>query len=133
MTFKWNVRVYYEDTDAGGLVYHTKYLNFLERARTEWLRTLGCEQNSLRTQHQVIFVVKSMSVEYLKSASFNDMLEVKSDIVALKKASVDFSQTVMRSDEVLLSAELTIVCVDANVHKPVAIPSHLFKEFNYAK
>jgi len=88
--FDWPVRVYYEDTDAGGVVYHSKYLNFMERARTEWLRHLGFEQTVLRDDMQILFVVHSMSIDFKKPAKFNDLLQVSSELEKLGRSSFSF-------------------------------------------
>lgn len=132
-SFSWSIRVYYEDSDVGGVVYHAQYLKFLERARTEWLRALGYEQSALRADFKLIFVVKSLAIEYIKPAYFNDLLEVQSRIVAVKKASMDFIQTINRADEALLQAELTVVCVTTETFKPHAIPSCLFEDLSRAR
>ena len=93
------VRVYYEDTDAGGVVYHSKYINFFERARTEWLRQLGFELDELADQQQLLFVVKSVSCDYRKPALFNNELFVSAEIRELGKTSITFVQKVMRKQK----------------------------------
>ena len=132
MAFEWDIRVYYEDTDAGGVVYHAQYLKFLERARTEFLRSLGYEQDALRDDLQLIFVVKSLVIEYLKPAYFNDVLEIQSNIIAVRKVSVDFTQTIIRNGESLVTAELTVVCIAAGSFRPMAIPSRLLADLHNA-
>ena len=132
MAFEWDIRVYYEDTDAGGVVYHAQYLKFLERARTEFLRSLGYEQDALRDDLQLIFVVKSLVIEYLKPAYFNDVLEIQSNIIAVRKVSVDFTQTIIRNGESLVTAELTVVCIAAGSFRPTAIPSRLLADLHNA-
>lgn len=128
MTFKFPVRVYYEDTDAGGVVYHSNYLNFYERARTEYLRDLGFEQDELLTQN-IVFVVRRCEIDYLKPAKFNDQLVVTVEIEKIKRASVTFKQKIMSNAGNLLStAQVVVVCVALEHMKPTAIPSIILKE-----
>lgn len=127
------IRVYYEDTDAGGVVYHSNYLNFMERARTELLRELGYDQDVLATELGVLFVVRSIQLEYLKAARFNEQLIVSTSIAKLARASVVFQQDIRRIDkhartathqdnEHLTSAQVKVACVNAASFKPMAIP-----------
>lgn len=140
-SYKFNipVRVYYEDTDAGGVVYHSNYINFFERARTEWLRSLGFEQNLMISEHQVIFVVRALDCEYLRPALFNDELFVTADIRELGKTSVVFKQQIIRAstDEekskhgehvILAQGNVTIVAVDSTKLKPKRLPSFLLEK-----
>lgn len=128
--FSFPVRVYYEDTDAGGVVYHANYLKFFERARTEMLRAMGCEQDELRAKENILFVVRSVQVDYLRSALFNDLLEVSCHINELKKASLTFEQHIRRQNEVLCSGIIRIACLEANTMRPKAIPNHLIDSLN---
>jgi acyl-CoA thioester hydrolase len=114
--------VYYEDTDAGGVVYHSNYLNFMERARTEWLRALGFEQTVLRDGLGVIVVIHSLQVAFKNPARFNDMLQVNCALVSAGKCSMDIAQTIIRDGKLLLEAQVKAVFVDAVSFKPVAIP-----------
>ena len=123
MAFAWPVRVYFEDTDSGGVVYHANYLNFMERARTEWLRALGFEQTTLKNQLGIIFVVHSMSIQFKSPAHFNDALEIKSELVKIGHSSVEFLQTIVRKEQVLIVATVKLACVDASKFKPVTIPA----------
>lgn len=123
MGFDWPVRVYFEDTDSGGVVYHANYLNFMERARTEWLRTLGFEQTILKSDLGIIFVVHSMSIQFKSPARFNDLLEIKSQLVKIGHSSFEFLQTTVRKDEVLLVATVKLACVNVASFKPVRIPA----------
>ena len=125
--FIWSVRVYYEDTDVGGMVYHANYLKFFERARTEMLRTFGYEQDSLKANASVILVVRSVQVDYLRPALFNDLLQVSAELTEIKKASFTFSQQIIRGDEVLSSGIIRIACLDADTLRPKAIPEYLFE------
>ena len=120
--FAWPVRVYYEDTDAGGVVYHARYLYFLERARTEWLRSLGFEQDLLRDQLHCLFVVRSLSAHFKKPALFNDLLQVYSTVKPIKNTRLQFSQTIKRHQHGLFEAQVEVVCVDSHNFRPRSIP-----------
>ncbi|GAA5219368.1 tol-pal system-associated acyl-CoA thioesterase [Corallincola platygyrae] len=123
--FHWPVRVYYEDTDAGGIVFYANYLKFFERARTEWLRELGIEQDLLLKQG-IGFVVRSVVMNNLASAKFNDMLDVTAEIVVRKKASLVFRQAIRNQDDILIAtAEVKVACVNLNQAKPIAIPEQI--------
>lgn len=121
-------RVYYEDTDAGGVVYYANYLRFLERARTEWLRALGCEQGQLAREVGVAFAVRSLQVEYLKPARLDDLIEVVSAIEELGRAQVVFRQVIRRGDETLLEATVRVACLDLARGKATAIPKHIHEK-----
>jgi len=123
--FLWPARVYYEDTDAAGVVYHANYLNFMERARTEWLRALGFEQDRLRREEQCLFVVRSVLVRFLSPARFNDALLITARVVRLGGASIDFLQEVRRDGETLCSAEIKLALLDADSLRPKPIPRPL--------
>lgn len=125
--FIFPIRVYYEDTDAGGVVYHSQYLNFMERARTEWLRHFGFEQTWLRNELGVIFVVTQADISFKKPARFDDELEIQCQPTKIGFSSIFFKQTIVRQSEVLIEAGIKIACVDASTFKPVAIP-RLIKE-----
>jgi len=124
-TFVWPVRVYYEDTDLGGVVYHANYLKFLERARTEWLRAAGFEQSALAAVRHVVFIVRSISLEYLKPARFDDVLAVTVEPREIGAARIALRQAVRRGVEVLVAAQVEIACVNTISFKPVRIPSSL--------
>lgn len=121
--FIWPVRVYYEDTDSGGVVYYANYLRFMERARTEWLRALGVEQDALLREAGVIFAVRAVQVEYLRPARFNDTLEVSARILRSGGASITFAQEIRRGDELLCSGEVKIVSLDAASFRPRPVPA----------
>jgi acyl-CoA thioester hydrolase len=128
--FHWPVRVYYEDTDAGGVVYHANYLKFFERARTERLRALGFEQDALRAEVGVIFAVKSAQIDYVKPARFNDALWVSAEVTESKRASFAFTQEMRRDSpegELLCQATIRIVCLNDGELRPVAIPGFLLE------
>jgi len=120
--FTWTVRVYYEDTDAGGIVYYANYLKFFERARTEWLRSLGIDQQTLRDQHGAIFVVRSASVDYLASARLDDEVTLTLGIEKLGRASIQFVQQAWRYDTLLAGAAVKVGCVDAVSLRPRSVP-----------
>lgn len=124
-TFTWPIRVYYEDSDAGGVVYHSNYLNFMERARTEWLRALGFEQPEVRASLGVIIVVHSMSVTFKSPAYFNDMLEVQCELTKVRHGSIEMKQTIMRDGQLLIDAHVKAAFVDAASFKPVGIPAEI--------
>lgn len=128
--FVWPVRVYYEDTDSGGVVYYANYLKFMERARTEWLRSLGFEQDHLLRQEGIIFAVRSVEVGYHQPARFNDALEVSASLAAKGRASLTFHQEVRRADDagLLCSGEIKIACVNMNSMRPTPIPKALLRE-----
>ena len=123
--FVWPVRVYYEDTDAGGVVYYANYLKFIERARTEWLRAAGFEQTDLVEQHGVAFVVRSVAIDYLKPARFNDSLQVTVELIKVGAGQIDVIQHVMRAEELLAKAAVKIACVGVRSMRPVRLPDSL--------
>jgi acyl-CoA thioester hydrolase len=125
--FLWPVRVYYEDTDAGGVVYYANYLKFMERARTEWLRELGFEQDELIDRHNVLFAVRRVALEYRQPARFNDRLTVSVEVTAAGKASLTFAQAIRRetNDTLLCDGEVRIASLDALTFKPRGIPREL--------
>lgn len=123
--FSLPVRVYYEDTDAGGVVYYANYLKFLERCRSEWLRHLGFDQRALAQNPGVVFVVAGVTVEYKRPARFDDHLVVSASIREHSKARLTFVQQVHRGDELLVDALVRVACVDAASFKPTALPPAL--------
>lgn len=128
--FTWPVRVYYEDTDAAGIVYHARYLHFMERGRTEWLRALGFEQDRLWHEARVAFVVHRTDVRYLRVARFNEALVVTSRIAKLGGASIVFDQAVERGNgEVVCAGVNTVACVDAASFRPRRVPEFMMGVF----
>ena len=125
IAFKWPIRVYYEDTDLGGVVYYANYLKFLERARTEWLRALGVEQTALAAEHRVIFVVRSIALEYLKPAAFNDELVVTVELEDLGAVQILLRQRISRGTVEVVTARVRIACINTATFKPVRIPGSL--------
>ena len=127
--FVWPVRVYWEDTDAGGIVYYANYLKFMERARTEWLRALGCDQNRMRARHRLQFVVARADVEFRRPARFDERLDVGVRVLALRRASVELAQDVRStSRELLCHARIRVGCVDTETLRPRGIPLSLQQE-----
>lgn len=127
--FRWPVRVYDEDTDASGVVYHARYVAFFERARTEMLRQHNFHQQQLLSE-QVAFVVRRMTVDYLAPARLDEQLEVQSEITCLRGASLTFAQRIVNSDGALLSqADVLIACIDPHQMKPRALPKSIVAEF----
>lgn len=123
--FSLPVRVYFQDTDAGGVVYHASYVNFMERARTEWLRTHGYSNAGLMKEFGVVFVVRTIKLDYLKPALLDDMLEVTAKIKDMGRSRLSLWQTVRRGDEVLAEAEVHLACVSRDSFKPVSVPEVL--------
>jgi len=123
--YSFPVRVYFENTDAGGVVYHGEYLKFLERARTEWLRHLGYEHQALARDHRVLFVVTALAIDFAKPARLDDSLAVSVRLESLGKVRSVFVQEVRRDDEVLVKAKVTVASVNAENMKPVEIPEGL--------
>jgi acyl-CoA thioester hydrolase len=128
--FSLPVRVYYQDTDAGGVVYHANYVNFMERARTEWLRDLGYSHMDMIRNLDVMFVVRSIKLDYLRPAVLDDLLQVSAKIKEVGRSRVTLEQMVMRGDEVLAEGEVHLVCVAVQTFKPVSVPEILRKQWN---
>jgi acyl-CoA thioester hydrolase len=124
MNFNWPIRIYYEDTDSGGVVYHANYLKFMERARTEWLRAAGFEQKALAGEHHVMFVVREVRIEYLRPALFDDLLDVTVELRELGRCSLSVTQTVQR-DVALARSDVELVCVDDRSFRPARIPNFI--------
>jgi len=125
--FEWPVRVYYEDTDAGGVVYHARYLQFMERARTEWLRALGFEQDQLRSEQGIIFAVRKMTLDFVRPARFNQALRVSAALCGNGRASIDLAQQVLGASDGRLycKATVNVACIDATLLRPTRIPEAL--------
>jgi len=123
--FSLPIRVYFQDTDAGGVVYHASYVNFMERARTEWLRTHGYSNAGLMKEFGVVFVVRSLKLDYLKPALLDDLLNVTAQIKEIGRSRLNLLQSVLRGDELLTEAEVHLVCVSLEGFKPVSVPEVL--------
>jgi acyl-CoA thioester hydrolase len=129
-SFSCPVRVYWEDTDAGGIVYYANYLKFMERARTEWLRTLGVEQEPLRLEQGLMFVVVRAEVDFRKPARYGDMLQVGCTLAERSRATMTFEQEVSRADsqEVLVAGRVRVACLDAIKLKPRGLPDSVLQQ-----
>ena len=133
--FVWKVRVYWEDTDAGGVVYHSQYLNFFERARTEWLRSKGVHQEKLVSEDNVLFAIRHMDINFIQAARLDDELDITVHTVKAGGVRIDFSQDMTRcSDRQLVAtAKLTAACLKADSFKPTRMPKWIRAEINDAK
>lgn len=120
-------RVYWEDTDAGGVVYHAQYLAFLERARTEWLRSLGKGQERLRGEHDLVFAVRAMRIDFRAPARLDDQLDVSVAVQGVRKASLVFAQAIHREGGLLLDAQVRVAALRASDFRPRPIPNDLFE------
>jgi acyl-CoA thioester hydrolase len=126
LPFSWPVRVYWEDTDAGGVVYHASFLRFMERARTEWLRTLGVDQMAFKQTTGLAFLVRDMQIDFLKAALLDDELAISVDVKERRAASILFTQTITRADgSCLIRANVRVACVDVGQMRPVPIPAEV--------
>lgn len=127
--FALPTRVYYQDTDAGGVVYHANYVNFMERARTEWLRTFGYSNAGLMKELGVMFVVRKLELSYLRPALLDDELNVTAQLKDVGRSRLTLVQMVLRGEEVLAEGEVHLVCVGAESFKPVSVPDVLRKQW----
>lgn len=128
-SFSLPLRVYYEDTDAAGVVYYANYLCYCERARTEWLRALGFEQQQMRLKRGLAFVVRSIKADYLSPGLLDDALEVVTRIETLGGASIVFAQTIVRAGKPLFDGRFVIACVDLNKKRPAPLPADVRTQF----
>ncbi len=133
--YVWQVRVYWEDTDGGGVVYHSQYLNFFERARTEWLRSKGIHQARLAEESGVVFAIRRMQVDWIHPARLDDLLDVSVHSVRAGAARLVFRQDMHRHGDgaLLASAEVTAVSLDAEQFKPIKMPDHIRSEINHVE
>ncbi|MDM8560726.1 tol-pal system-associated acyl-CoA thioesterase [Candidatus Parabeggiatoa sp. HSG14] len=125
--FIWPIRVYYEDTDAGGIVHHASYVKFMERARTEWLRNSGVEMTQLKQQHALVLVVRKISLDYLKPAFLDDLLQVTASITKPGKVSMTIAQKVLRDEEVLCTGVVKIGGINVVSQRPQAFSPEILK------
>jgi acyl-CoA thioester hydrolase len=124
------LRVYYEDTDTAGIVYYANYLRFLERGRTEFLRTMGFQQNQLM-QENISFAVTTIAANYRKPARLDDLLEVATSIENLRRVQLTFDQQIWRGDELLLDAKIGVACIDSSSGKPIAMRGDILQQFKH--
>jgi acyl-CoA thioester hydrolase len=127
--FTWTIRVYYEDTDTGGIVYYANYLKFFERARTEWLRAAGFEQQRLLNEFGLQFVVAHIECDYRQPARLDDLIEIDLRIARAARVSIVFQQTARRAGTVLATATVKAACVDSRRLVPMAMPPVMFDAF----
>jgi len=130
--FSWPARVYWEDTDGGGVVYYANYLKFLERARTEWLRSLGLQQSALCEAPGIMFVVASLTIDYRRPARLDDSLVVTCSYAPDGAACMQFAQAILRNDEVLVEASVRVACLDAASFRPKRIPAAIVSAMTQA-
>jgi acyl-CoA thioester hydrolase len=123
--FHWPVRVYWEDTDAGGVVFYANYLKFFERARTEWLRSLGIEQQALKNRTGAVFVVEETSVKYRRPARLDDALTITVNLVSLGRSSLTLAQQAWRGSDLMVEGRIRIACVDVTRFRPRRLPDEL--------
>jgi acyl-CoA thioester hydrolase len=123
--FTWRARVYWEDTDGGGVVYYANYLKFMERARTEWLRSMGHSQSELADQYGYVFAVAEVKVNYRKPARLDDELLITCVPIPEGRVSMRFQQTISRGDVVLTEGEVRVACVDAKTFRPRSLPDFI--------
>jgi len=126
-------RVYWEDTDAGGVVYYANYLKFMERCRSDWLRVLGVDQVRLRAERGLQFAVANLSVDFLRPAVLNDEVLVTAELDRLTGATIVFKQTILRADAPLIDASVRVACLDSATLRPRPIPKDLFLEWRHGQ
>ncbi len=124
-----DIRVYYEDTDAGGIVYHSQYLNFAERARTEFLRNIGFQCSDIHDRLGLLFVVRKIEIDYIKTAYLDDLLHIETTVFETKNSSFIMHQRAVRGDEVVADMKVIIVCVDTKHYKPARLPKNIKDAF----
>lgn len=127
-SFVLPIRVYYEDTDAAGVVYYANYLKYIERARSEWLRSMGVELGELAQNEGVVFPVRSLQASYEKPARLGDEIAATARLVALRRASIELAQTVVRDDDQLFSCRVQVACVDSVTFRPKPIPASMLDQ-----
>ena len=121
----WPIRIYYEDTDSGGVVYHSNYLKFLERARTEWLRDFEIDQKALKDNLNLIFVVHEIDIKFTRPAVFNDEIEVQTKLEKLGSVKIELEQKIFRSSELLIESRVVVASVNSISMKPMRIPNEI--------
>ena len=126
--FDFPQRVYFEDTDAGGVVYHAQYVKFLERARTEWLRYLGFTNSELERKYKMLFIVSEIAVEFVKPAKLDDAINISVGIESLGRVRVTFHQEIRRGEDILVKARVSVATVAAETFKPIEIPADVRKK-----
>ena len=123
--YHWPIRIYYEDTDSGGVVYHSNYLKFMERARTEWLRYFKIDQKSLRDNFDLMFVVNQIDIKFIRPAIFNDEIEVQTRLEKLGSVKIELNQKIFRSSDLLIESRVGVASVNSSTMKPMRIPNDI--------
>ena len=127
--FIWQIRVYYEDTDAGEVVFYANYLKFMERARTEWLRKMGFDHKILKEKYKLLFAVKNLTIDYIKPGHLDDLLTITSELLDTRKASLTFGQNIKNENNELLSeAKVKVACINSKTLKASPMPEELILE-----
>lgn len=126
MSHTFSLRVYYEDTDLAGVVYYANYLKFIERARSEAIRSIGIDQKTLKAEHGIVFVVRKVEADYLMPAKYDDVLTVASSMVKLGAASIELSQDITREDEIIFTSKVRLACMEIS-GKVLRFPSEILK------
>lgn len=129
--FAWPIRIYWEDTDAGGIVYYANYMKFMERARTEWLRAIGIEQAALKEEHGLIFVVVDIEAHFRRPARYGELLQVACEVAESTRASLTFKQDIYRdrlAGDLLIEGRVRVACLNAQTYKPRPLPSSILQE-----
>ena len=121
----WPLRIYYEDTDSGGVVYHSNYLKFMERARTEWLRDFKIDQRALKDNLNLMFVVHEIDIKFTRPAVFNDEIEVQTKLEKLRSVKIELEQKIFRSSELLIESRVVVASVNSISMKPMRIPNEI--------
>ena len=121
----WPIRIYYEDTDSGGVVYHSNYLKFMERARTEWLRDFEIDQKALKDNLNLMFVVHEIDIKFTRPAVFNDEIEVQTKLEKLGSVKIELEQKIFRSSEILIESRVVVASVNSMSMKPMRIPNEI--------
>jgi acyl-CoA thioester hydrolase len=121
-SFSFPIRVYWEDTDAGGIVYYANYLKFMERARSEWLRAIGVEQGPLKDEHNAMFVVVNVEAHFKRPARYGELLQVGCVIDQTTRASLTFKQQIFRESDLLIDGKVRVACLDATTFRPQPVP-----------
>jgi acyl-CoA thioester hydrolase len=121
----WPIRIYYEDTDSGGVVYHSNYLKYMERARTEWLRDFKIDQRALKDSLNLMFVVHEIDIKFTRPAVFNDEIEVQTKLEKLGSVKIELEQKIFRSSEILIESRVVVASVNSISMKPMRIPNEI--------
>jgi acyl-CoA thioester hydrolase len=125
LVYHWPIRIYYEDTDSGGVVYHSNYLKFMERARTEWLRDFEIDQKALKDNLNLMFVVHEIDIKFIRPAVFNDEIDIQTKLEKLGSVKIELEQKIFRSSEILIESRVVVASVNSISMKPMRIPNEI--------